>query len=83
MTAVESSSEWEPGDPIYQRAPYRDYIFNFRDDSADDPYWENRGDAARWPTPSNTRTIAEDPLASWLREYRAWAAVQPQEPDDT
>lgn len=68
-TAVDEASDWQPGDPLYARGSYRDYLFNFR------PEPENANclcpDAAGWPEPRGghdlgKRDVVEE-LIAWHR----------------
>lgn len=69
MTATETT--WEPGDPLYARGPYRDHVFNFRDE--DEPSEDcNCGDAARWPNPITGRGLPDrDELEEFIIRWRA------------
>lgn len=76
MTTTQPVTTWVPGDPLYNRAPYSQYIFNFRDDHEDNP--EPGTDAAHWPHPRG-RTLGDlppecDELGLFIRDHRAWAA---------
>lgn len=64
--------DWTPGDPLYSRASYRDYLFNFRDD----PDREQPGpDAASWPEPSTRYALpADDELTAFIEAHRRWEA---------
>ena len=66
--------EWEPGIPLYPRAQYSQYLFNFRDD----PDTERCGcaDAASWPEPAASRRIPDgDELGALIADVRAAEAA--------
>jgi hypothetical protein len=70
--------DWQPGDPLYPHAPYRNYLFNFRDDSDHECRTPDctSGDAASWPTPRGGHALSEpdEITKALLRIRRAEAA---------
>ncbi len=61
---------WEPGMPLMPHGAYRNYLFNFRDDTEDET-WERSRDAASWPEPRSVHQISDDPLEGFVRWHRA------------
>lgn len=70
--SAEQAHEWEPGDPLYPKGSYRDYLFNFR---ADAMGAEPGADAASWPEPGVAHRMLVDgdeigDLIAWHRAQR-------------
>lgn len=75
MTALRASSDdWEPGDPLFLRAAYRDGLYGFRDDASSETC--GCADAARWPVTYDHRALSPDGdelgdfIAAWHRSRR-------------
>lgn len=68
-----SAETWQPGDPLYERGPYRDYFFNFRPIPGDDDFEEiGWADAASWPDPLPGRRITGDPFELFIKQWHEW-----------
>ena len=76
MSAVKypDPEQWEPGLPLFLPGPHTGYFFNFRHDPTSETC--SCPDRAAWPEPVCGRDISDDPLAPFIREYRAWKEEQ-------
>lgn len=67
-----TASTWEPGDALYPASPYRQCLFNFRDDPAPG---HPGPDAASWPEPASRYLLpADDELSVFIEAHHRWAA---------
>lgn len=58
-----ADTDWQPGEPLYSRAQYRGYFFNFRPDNTVADVCACP-DAATWPTPQARHDLGDgDELA--------------------
>lgn len=70
LPGVVAGPGWQPGDELYERHAYSQYLFNYRDDPTSETC--RCGDAAVWPNdPLHNRRIEDDPFAEFIAWWRA------------
>jgi hypothetical protein len=68
-----NDTTWQPGDPLHPRGSYRDYAFNFRDDSVGE---QPGPDAASWPDPGTRYVLpADDEVTAFIEAHRRWTTT--------
>jgi hypothetical protein len=70
IPGVAAQADWQPGDPLHHRGQYRNYLFNFREDTDSEEC--HCPDAATWPEPRGGSALAPgDEIGDLIRAERA------------